>query len=177
MTAAEDCSPPWRIAMGQYWTNPWRAPSPLAPSAPHLTVPGPRLHWRVLSTNPVLTDRIKSLGLRADDFEEHFARSSGPGGQHVNKASTAVTVTYRPLGISVTAQETRSQYRNRQLAIDRLITLIDERRRRIAAERRSAMELQRRRRSPRPRALRREIRESKEHRSQIKQSRHRVEPD
>jgi protein subunit release factor B len=135
------------------------------------------IDWRVLRTDPVLGDRLKRLGLRAGDFEEHFVRSGGPGGQHVNKVSTAVTVVYRPLGISVTAQETRSQYRNRQLAIHRLITLIHERRRRIAAERRSAMELQRRQRSPRPRALRSEIRKLKERRSQIKQFRHRVEPD
>jgi protein subunit release factor B len=131
----------------------------------------------VLSTDPVLADQMKKRGLRAGDFDEYFARSGGPGGQHVNKVSTAVTVIYRPLGISVTAQETRSQYRNRQLAIHRLIKLIEQRRSRVAAERRSTLERRRRRRSPRPRALRREIRKSKEHRSEIKQYRHRVEPD
>src|SRR4029077_183303 len=85
--------------------------------APYLTTPRPKLNWRVLSTDPVLADQMKKRGLRAGDFDEYFARSGGPGGQHVNKVSTAVTVIYRPLGISVTAQETRSQYRNRQLAI------------------------------------------------------------
>jgi protein subunit release factor B len=129
----------------------------------------------VLRTDPVLADRLKKLALRADDFDEHFARSGGPGGQHVNKVSTAVTVTYRPLGISVTAQETRSQYRNRQLAINRLIMLIEYQRRRVAAEKRSAFERQRRQNSPRPRALKREIRKSKEHRSEIKRYRHGIE--
>jgi len=129
----------------------------------------------VLSTHPALADRLKKLALRTDDFDEHFARSSGPGGQHVNKVSTAVTVTYRPLGISVTAQETRSQYRNRQLAIHRLIMLIEDHRRRVASDRRSAFERQRRQSSPRPRALKREIRKSKEHRSEIKRYRHAIE--
>jgi hypothetical protein len=77
----------------------------------------------------------------------------------------------------VTAQETRSQYRNRQLAIHRLIELIDERQIKIAAERRYARERQRRQSSPRPRALRREIRRLKEHHSEIKQYRRRIEPD
>jgi peptide chain release factor len=133
------------------------------------------LDWRVLSADPVLADRLKKLALRADDFDEHFARSAGPGGQHVNKVSTAVTVVYRPLGISVTAQETRSQYRNRQLAIHRLITLIEDQRRHVAAEKRSVFERRRRQNSPRPRALRREIRKSKEHRSEIKRYRHKID--
>jgi protein subunit release factor B len=129
----------------------------------------------VLSTDPVIADRLKRLALRADDFDEHFARSGGPGGQNVNKVSTAVTVIYRPLRISVTSQETRSQYRNRQLAIHRLIMLIGEQRKRVAAEKRSAFERQRRQNSSRPRALRREIRKSKEHRSEIKRRRHKID--
>jgi protein subunit release factor B len=136
-----------------------------------------RLNWRVLSLDRTLADRLKKLGLRSDDFEENFERSGGPGGQNVNKVSTAVTVFYRPLGISVTAQETRSQYRNRQLATHRLITLIEEQRKYAAAERRSAFERRRRQNSPRPRSLRRAIRESKERRSEVKQRRHSVDPD
>ena len=140
-----------------------------------LTTPNAELKWRVLSTDPALADRLKNLALRADDFDEHFVRSGGPGGQHVNKVSTGVTVIYRPLGISVTAQETRSQYRNRQLAIHRLIMLIEEHRIRVAAEKRSAFERQRRQTSPRHRALSRKIRRSKEHRSEIKRERHKIE--
>ena len=82
---------------------------------------------------------MRRLGLRPDEFEEVFSRSSGPGGQHVNKVSTAVTLVHRPSGMSVTVQETRSQYRNRQLAVNRLITLIEETRKRqpLSAERRA----------------------------------------
>ena len=120
---------------------------------------------------------MRRLGLRADEFEEVFSRSSGPGGQHVNKVSTAVTLLHRPSGVSVTVQETRSQYRNRQLAVNRLITLIEETRRKQAAQRKAASERERRRNSKRPRALRREIRRSKEHRSEIKQTRARISPE
>jgi protein subunit release factor B len=125
--------------------------------------------------DPILADRLKRLQLRAEDFEETFARSSGPGGQHVNKVSTAVTIVYRPLSISVTARESRSQHRNRQLAIHRLIARIDEHRKQAEADKRSALERGRRQKSPRPRALRREIRKSKERRSEIKRTRHKIE--
>jgi protein subunit release factor B len=131
----------------------------------------------VLSRYPDSASRIQRLGLRPDEFEEVFSRSSGPGGQHVNKVSTAVTLIHRPSGISVTVQETRSQYRNRQLAFHRLITLIEETRKQKAAERRSASERDRRRNSKRPRALRREIRKSKEHRAEIKQTRAKISPE
>ncbi|HEY1581802.1 MAG TPA: peptide chain release factor-like protein, partial [Chthoniobacterales bacterium] len=50
------------------------------------------------------------------ELDESFARSSGPGGQNVNKVSTAVTLRHRPTGLSVTVQDSRSQLRNRQLA-------------------------------------------------------------
>jgi len=111
---------------------------------------------------------MRRLGVRPDEFEEVFSRSSGPGGQHVNKVSTAVTLVHRPSGISVTVQE---------LAFNRLITLIEETRKQQVAERRSLTERDRRRNSRRPRALRREIRKSKEHRADIKQARAKILPD
>jgi protein subunit release factor B len=131
----------------------------------------------VLSTHPDSVNRMRRLGLRSDEFEEVFSRSSGPGGQNVNKVSTAVTLVHRPSGVSVTVQETRSQYRNRQLAVNRLITLIEETRKKETAQRRALREQERRRNSKRPRALRREIRKSKEHRSEIKQARSRISPE
>jgi len=131
----------------------------------------------VLSPFQDAASRMRRLGLRPDEFEEVFSRSSGPGGQNVNKVSTAVTLVHRPSRISVTVQETRSQYRNRQLAVNRLISLIEETRRKQVAERRAASEQERRRNSRRPRALRREIRKSKERRAEIKQSRAKISPE
>jgi peptide chain release factor 2 len=117
---------------------------------------------------------MRQLGLRPEDFEETISRSSGPGGQNVNKLSTAVTLVHRPSGLTVTAQDTRSQYQNRQLAIRRLIALIEKNRRERAGERRAAIERKRRRNSGRPPALKSEIRRTKERRSALKLARGKI---
>ena len=115
--------------------------------------------------------RMQRLEILESDLEETFARSSGPGGQNVNKVATAVTLRHRPSEISVTVQDSRSQMRNRQLARERLLEAI---RRRAADERqakRAAASKIRRRNSPRPARLKRRILESKRKRSQLKKLR------
>jgi len=135
------------------------------------------LRSRVLSLDPTSAERMRRLDLRPEEFEEIFSRSGGPGGQHVNKVSTAVTLVHRPSGLSLTVQDTRSQYRNRQLAIHRLITLIDQKRKREMSDRKAEIERKRRQSSRRPRSLRWEIRKSKESRAEIKRTRAKVLPD
>ena len=114
------------------------------------------------------------LGIRDVDLKETFARSSGPGGQNVNKVATAVTLRHQPSGISVTVQDSRSQAMNRKLARERLLDAIEDRQRGARRAQIAAREKERRRKSPRPLALKRKILESKRKRSALKKLRAQV---
>jgi protein subunit release factor B len=52
-------------------------------------------------------------------------RSSGPGGQHVNKTESAVRLRHLPSGVVVTSQQERSQHRNKQVCLEKLRTKIE----------------------------------------------------
>jgi protein subunit release factor B len=116
-------------------------------------------------------ERLARLKLDVADFEEKFSRSSGPGGQHVNKVSTAVMVRHVPSGVSVNVQDTRSQSMNRQLAWTRVMDAIEEQRRAERAARRAEIEKKRRQNSKRPRGVKERILEGKKRRSNIKKMR------
>ena len=119
--------------------------------------------------------RMTRFNIRETDLEETFAKSSGPGGQNVNKVATAVTLRHRPSGITVTVQDSRSQAQNRRLARDRLLDTIEQAQQKRRAAEIAQREKARRRRSPRPAALKRGILESKRRRSELKKRRGRVE--
>lgn len=75
--------------------------------------------------NRWLQQKMASLNVREDELEEHFIRSSGNGGQHVNKTSTAVQLLHIPSGIRVSASKERSQSLNRFLARRELLERIE----------------------------------------------------
>jgi len=62
--------------------------------------------------------------LLAECIVETF-RASGPGGQNVNKRDTGVRIRHHPTGIVVTCQRERSQYRNKQIALEQLRRKLD----------------------------------------------------
>ena len=72
-----------------------------------------------------LNDRMQALGIREEDIEEQFVRSSGAGGQKVNKTSSCVVLHHRPTGIRVKCQQERSQALNRFLARRLLVDKIE----------------------------------------------------
>ncbi len=72
-----------------------------------------------------LQERMAKLGVREEDLRETFIRSSGPGGQKVNKTATCVYLVHVPTGLTVKCQQERSQTLNRFLARRLLLDRIE----------------------------------------------------
>jgi protein subunit release factor B len=77
----------------------------------------PQAHARPLSHSPALTKQFPPRRVFLDsEITESFLKGSGPGGQKINKTSSAVQLKHLPTGIVVKCQETRSRDQNRKLA-------------------------------------------------------------
>ncbi len=63
---------------------------------------------------PEITDDSKDVEIRPEDIEMQVYRSSGAGGQHINKTSSAVRLIHKPTGIVVACQTQRDQFQNRE---------------------------------------------------------------
>jgi protein subunit release factor B len=73
-----------------------------------------------------LEARMARLGLREEHIREKYVRSSGPGGQKVNKTATCVYLKHVPSGLEVKMQRERSQALNRYYARKRLCELLEQ---------------------------------------------------
>ncbi len=118
-----------------------------------------------------LEERLAALGVRPEDLEESFIRSSGPGGQNVNKVSTCVVLRHAPSGLVVRCQKERSQALNRFWARRLLADKLEERIQGQASARRMAEEKLRRQKRRRSRRSKQRMLEAKRHRGEVKAGR------
>ena len=128
----------------------------------------------MIPRDAALQARMDRLRLSDSDIHVRCTRASGPGGQHVNKVSTAVELTHAPSGTVVTASDSRSQHTNRALALLRLVEKLEAARAATAQERKAALSKKRRQRAKRSYGTKQEMLRDKRHRSETKKMRGRV---
>ena len=116
------------------------------------------------------------LGVSENDFRETFVRSSGPGGQKVNKTSSCVCLVHVPTGLSVKCQQERSQALNRFLARRLLLDRIERIQTGMLSAEKQRIEKIRRQKRRRSRRAQEKILEQKHIRSEQKSLRARVMP-
>lgn len=124
-----------------------------------------------------LVERMAALDLREEDIEEQFVRSSGAGGQNVNKVSSCVLLHHRPSGVRVRCQKERSQGLNRFLARRILLEKIESLRRGAAVEAQQRIAKIRRQKRRRSRRAKLRLLEEKHRRGETKALRSAVRPD
>ena len=121
-----------------------------------------------------LLERMEKLGIRKEDIEESFVRSSGPGGQHVNKTSTCVYVIHVPTGLSVKCGRTRSQSLNRFYARRLLLDKIEKAMTGVVEEELSRIEKLKRQKRKRSKRAKEKMLQAKHRQSEKKSLRSKV---
>lgn len=92
---------------------------------PHTEKSG-RIHTSTASVAIMPVAEAREVQINPRDLDISFFRSSGPGGQNVNKVATAVRIAHRPTGLVVASQASRTQHANREQAMVLLQTKLAE---------------------------------------------------
>jgi len=124
-----------------------------------------------------LQKKMHRLKIFEKDIKEQFMRSSGPGGQNVNKVETCVSLTHVPTAISVKCQTGRTQASNRHTARYLLVEKIEHYQREEELKIRHAAAKKKRQNRKKPPALQEHILEGKHKRGEKKLMRHKIRPD
>ncbi len=88
------------------------------------TESGGRVHTSAATVAVLPEAQEVDVQINEADLEITTCRSSGAGGQHINKTDSAIRIVHKPTGIAVESQEERSQFKNKDKAMMRLRTLL-----------------------------------------------------
>lgn len=85
-----------------------------------------RVHTSAATVVVIPKFEIEDINIKKDDLRTDTFRASGAGGQHVNKTESGVRFTHLPTGIVSESTDSRSQHKNREIALQRLYVKIQE---------------------------------------------------
>jgi protein subunit release factor B len=122
-----------------------------------------------------LKDKMRFCGVKEQDITERFIRSSGRGGQNVNKVATCVYLKHRPTGVEVKCGRERSQSLNRFLARRTLVGKIETMILGRESEERKKIEKVRRQKRKRSKRAKEKMLEGKKKQSDKKKLRKKVD--